>query len=223
MRNPAPTLFIVALATGCLEGRSLVPSGAPTVQTIREADGEVWNAEPFELTYYWVATESKNEIKDTTLFTPACQPIATVSRGFAARAALEGTGRMEDGRVINTRGACDCPSSPCFFVTRDHEPWGVGVRQNPLKPFRSVAVDPSLVDIGTPLYVPEFEGLTMPGDAPWGGFVHDGCVIAADQGGGVRGRQIDFFTGQRHHSVRLRTMLSTAEVTVLPGYHRCGS
>ena len=47
------------------------------------------------------------------------------------------------------------------------------------------------------LHVPLLEGRMMPGRAPWGGFIHDGCVVADDTGGGIKGKQIDLFVGRR--------------------------
>ncbi len=228
MRTRELILFGLLLPIGgCLDTRGLLPNAhgnpARSAQLSPEDADLYWDERPFSLTYYWMATESAAAHKDTTLYQPSCEPIADVSEDFAARAALEGTGVLADGRIINTHGSCDCPHSPCFFTTASHQPWGVGVANKPLSPFRSVAVDPDMLDIGTRLYVPELAGLKMPGEAPWGGFVHDGCVTADDRGSGVRGRQIDFFTGRRSHYVRLKNMLSRMEVTVLPGYGRCGS
>jgi hypothetical protein len=37
----------------------------------------------------------------------------------------------------------------------------------------------------------------MPGRAPWGGYVHDGCVVADDTGGGIDGHQLDLFVGKK--------------------------
>ena len=37
----------------------------------------------------------------------------------------------------------------------------------------------------------------MPGRAPWGGFVHDGCVVADDTGGGIDGNRLDLFVGRK--------------------------
>jgi hypothetical protein len=37
----------------------------------------------------------------------------------------------------------------------------------------------------------------MPGRAPHGGFVHDGCVVADDTGGGIKDYQLDFFVGKK--------------------------
>jgi 3D (Asp-Asp-Asp) domain-containing protein len=130
-----------------------------------------------------------------TLFDSTCQPISEVSREFASQIALQGTGKLKDGRVLNIWGACRCDSSPCFKVTAAQ--WGTGGTGRQLQPFRTVAVDPKLVKLGTLLYVPLLEGRQMPGRAPWGGFVHDGCVVADDVGGGIKGTQLDLFVGRR--------------------------
>ena len=60
-----------------------------------------------------------------------------------------------------------------------------------------MAVDPKVVKIGTLLHVPLLEGRLMPGRAPWGGFVHDGCVVADDTGGGINDNQLDLFVGRK--------------------------
>lgn len=125
----------------------------------------------------------------------SCEPIADVSREFAAQLALQGTGKLHDGRVVNIFGACKCRRSPCFKVTQAQ--WGTSGNGRPLQPFRTIAVDPKVVKLGSLLYVPLLEGRTMPGRAPWGGYVHDGCVVADDTGGGIKDRQIDLFVGKR--------------------------
>jgi hypothetical protein len=60
-----------------------------------------------------------------------------------------------------------------------------------------VAVDPKVIKLGSLLYIPLLEGRTMPGRAPWGGYVHDGCVTADDTGGGIEGHQLDLFVGKK--------------------------
>lgn len=124
-----------------------------------------------------------------------CQPLADVTKEFASQLAMQGTGRLTDGRILNVWGACDCDRSPCFKETGTK--WGTGGTGRALQPFRTVAVDRRVIKLGTLLYVPALEGRTMPGRAPWGGFIHDGCVIADDTGGAIKGNQLDLFVGRK--------------------------
>jgi 3D (Asp-Asp-Asp) domain-containing protein len=130
-----------------------------------------------------------------TLYTGKCEPITEVSNDFANQLALQGTGKLRDGRVLNVWGRCNCEHSPCFKVTEAQ--WGTGGTGRTLQPFRTVAVDPKVVKLGSLLYVPLLEGRVMPGRSPWGGFVHDGCVVADDVGGGIKDNQLDLFVGRR--------------------------
>jgi 3D (Asp-Asp-Asp) domain-containing protein len=81
--------------------------------------------------------------------------------------------------------------------------WGTAGSGKPLQPFRTVAVDPRVVKLGSLLYVPLLEGRTMPGRQPWGGYVHDGCVIADDTGGHIAGNRLDLFVGRKAYFVGL--------------------
>jgi 3D (Asp-Asp-Asp) domain-containing protein len=176
----------------------------------------------FQLTYYWMAKErdSASE-RDVQLYTKKCEPLAMVSKSFATRLTREGTGKLLDGRTINVSGECKCDYSPCFFIVDRKRRWGVGVYERPLSPFRSVAVDPTRVSIGTILYLPELDGLTMPGRQPWGGFVHDGCVVADDTGGKVTGNQIDLFMAHKPHYRSFYRRYRMKRVTVMDGRGRC--
>ena len=177
----------------------------------------------FELTYYWVTAESDFTGTATEpIYDDRCTVLATVPPEFARSLRLEGTGRLVDGRVVNTDGACGCPRSPCFAeVDRDHA-WGYGVQDRALVPYRSVAVDRKVVPIGTKLWVAELDGVAMPGDPPWGGFVHDGCVVATDVGGGIDGAQLDWFVGLRSSYRSLDVALTDlAKITVHDGGARC--
>lgn len=137
-----------------------------------------------------------------TLYSGAgCAPIAEVSKEFAQQIALQGTGKLRDGRVVNIFGACNCKRSPCFKVTQAQ--WGTSGSGKPLQPFRTIAVDPKVVKLGSLLYVPLLEGRLMPGRAPWGGYVHDGCVVADDTGGHIAGNRIDLFVGRKAYFMGL--------------------
>jgi 3D (Asp-Asp-Asp) domain-containing protein len=177
----------------------------------------------FAITYYWIAHErDRRGRRNTRIYDLACEPIARVSGEFAARLAREGTGKLKDGRVVNVAGPCECEYSPCFFHLDDEKSrFGVGVLERPLSPFRSVAVDPSFVTIGKRLYIPELDGLAMPGTPPWGGFVHDGCVVADDRGGAVQGQQIDFFMVRRVYYQAFRRRHRLKQITVHDGGKYC--
>lgn len=131
----------------------------------------------------------------------SCSKIADVSAEFAQQLAIQGTGKLDDGRVLNIWGRCTCGYSPCFKVTENE--WGTSGTNHPLQPFRTVAVDPKVVKLGSLLYVPLLEGHTMPGRPPWGGFVHDGCVVADDTGGHIDGNRLDLFVGRKAYFLGL--------------------
>jgi len=176
----------------------------------------------FELTYYWVAFEADHpDGAATGLYDDTCALLATVPASFASAIALEGTGRLLDGRVLNVDGSCACPTSPCYVEVDDAHPWGYGVQARALEPFRSIAVDRDVIEYGTGLYFPALDGVTMPGDAPWGAFVHDGCVLAADTGGGILDLHVDFFVGLEAAYRTLDGELALDELEVLDGGDRC--
>lgn len=134
-------------------------------------------------------------VEQVTLFSGTCEPIAEVSKEFGAQLALQGSGKLKDGRVLNVWGTCSCPRSPCFKIIEQQ--WGTAGNGRPLQPFRTVAVDPKVIKLGSLLHIPLLEGRVMPGRSPWGGFVHDGCVVADDVGGGIKGKQLDLFVGRK--------------------------
>jgi 3D (Asp-Asp-Asp) domain-containing protein len=74
-------------------------------------------------------------------------------------------------------------------------PFGTGERGMRLVPFRSIAVDPRSIPLGSVIYIPRARGRTV--TLPSGRVAkHDGYFYAADTGGGVRASHIDVFLGQ---------------------------
>ena len=112
-----------------------------------------------------------------------------VPERYACSLKLEGSGLLRDDRVVNYTGSCKFGYGTCFEQLDVVDfPFGRGAGLRPLIPFKSVAVDPRVVQLGETLYIPEFDGLALPD-----GSVHDGCVRADDTGGGIKGRKLDFF------------------------------
>lgn len=91
-------------------------------------------------------------------------------------------GSLTDGVKNATRRA--------RFKKVDH-PLGCGVRNHPLLPFRTIAVDPALIPIESVVFVPELRGRTFRYNGRE--FVHDGYLFAGDRGGAIKGRHIDVF------------------------------
>jgi 3D (Asp-Asp-Asp) domain-containing protein len=156
----------------------------------------------FEISYYYVAVESNHPDGDgATLYDDQCKPIVDVSVSFAEAACIEGTGKLEDDRLVNFASRCDCghpcPTSGdtiCYrLIDREGFPWGQGARRNPLDPFRSIAVDPEKLDLMQWVYLPAFDGLEIETDVKT--MTHDGCFRTDDTGGAIKENRIDIFTG----------------------------
>jgi 3D (Asp-Asp-Asp) domain-containing protein len=220
----------LVLAVGCQVGNDVTPTVPPPphapleVAIVTELAPKPVEPRPigkFNITFYYVVGEDEvipkplaaNDNAATTelaaiappitLYSGGgnCEPLADVSPEFASELALQGTGKLRDGRVLNIWGNCACGHSPCFKVTENQ--WGSAGSGRPLQPFRTVAVDPKVVKLGSLLYVPLLEGRLMPGRAPWGGFVHDGCVVADDTGGHIDGNRLDLFVARKAYYVGL--------------------
>jgi 3D (Asp-Asp-Asp) domain-containing protein len=91
-------------------------------------------------------------------------------------------GRLSDGVKNATRRA--------RFMKVNHA-LGCGVRNIPLMPFRTIAVDTRIIPIGSVIYVPELRGRRFEHEGST--LVHDGYLFAGDRGGAIRGKHIDVF------------------------------
>ncbi len=158
-------------------------------------------AREFAHTYYFTPSEADygaGEVSRLPVYDSACGVIARVPERFFAELRMQGSGRLADGRTVSfVSGGRDCdgePSGTLAFesLSARRFPWGRTASGTAVRPLRSVAVDRSVIPLGTPLRIAEFVGLPL-GRAGEG--THDGCFVAEDVGGGVRGRHIDVFAG----------------------------
>lgn len=145
----------------------------------------------YKMTFYWLAFESEyaNEPRTVELYTRGGWVLGRFAPAYAFELKMEGSGVLRDGRVVNYDGRCAYGIGTCYQTldVREH-PLGKGGQGRALVPFRSVAVDPRFVPLGTPLYLPELSGMLLPD-----GTRHDGCVRADDTGGNIKKRELDFF------------------------------
>lgn len=143
--------------------------------------------------FYWVAIEPKDKAQRTRkLFDEDAKLISAVSEKYYKSLLMEGTGRLANGKVINFKsrtkksdGTWDirwrvCPSTA---------PYGYGLNDIPLEAFKSVAVDTSVIPLGSKIYIPAAKGAQLPN-----GKRHDGYFTAVDIGDLIKNKKIDIFT-----------------------------
>lgn len=182
------------------------------------AQAERWMPGRFVLTQYWVAEERVNGAHEQAIrvYDPEGGTVAWACRGFVSALTMEGTGRTWDGRLLNW--ASRQRGRACFTeVDTALYPYGVGVQGYALVPYRSLAVDARFVPIGHVVEMPELRGLPLPD-----GTRHDGCFVAVDGGGAIRGHHIDLFVPSRavYESLASRRELPR-QVTVVVDSDRC--
>lgn len=188
-------------------------------------------AGPFRLSYYWIAEEGKAPASHAwPLYGRDCRSVlARTYRAFHHALSREGTGLLRDGRMLNFDSRCPCAapghggSRVCYrLVDRRAYPWGQGASGSggdgpaPLRPLRSVAVDPAVIPLGTVLFLPELAGRPGPD-----GRIMDGCVRADDTGRLIRGRRVDLFAGHERWARWLHRTYGWRAVRVLPGQGHC--
>ena len=164
----------------------------PVVAPRARRDGETYRN-----TYYDFPLDAGGS--DAQVFDARCEPIARVSQAFHDQVCVQGSGRLATGATISfARRDCECAAECprtgqkiCFDkLDPTRFPTGRGARGTPITPLRTLAVDSSVIPLGTPVFIPEFVGLPTLEGAP-----HDGCFLAEDRGSKVVGKHVDVFTG----------------------------
>lgn len=173
------------------------------------------NARAVRMTLYHIAVQKCPDTPEVPL--PRCGggSIAMVSHVFQKSAAMQGSAKLCDGRVVGVQKV----NPLCFVVVGAEFPFGITASGRPATPFRSIAIDPKSFAMGRWYYVPELDGVTLP--SPAAGKVHDGCVRADDVGGAVKGDLVDFFVGERSAVDALKGKLSEAAVHLADGEAFC--
>ncbi|HLU68011.1 MAG TPA: 3D domain-containing protein, partial [Kofleriaceae bacterium] len=201
------------------EGIQIEPRGAVRGKDKRCCGYPLAADGAFALRFYWLAMQDSFDPVDrhVPIYLQNGFFIGSFPERFVRALLMEGSGLLSDGRVINYDGRCRYGVGTCYepLDERDY-PFGRGARRRPLVPFVSVAVDPRLVPIGEPLYVPELDGLLLPD-----GSIHDGCVRADDTGGNIKKRKMDFFVVSRDNFRALVDALGATWITPHIEHPRC--
>jgi 3D (Asp-Asp-Asp) domain-containing protein len=182
----------------------------------------------FKNTYYDFPSEGDFSGDTLALMNASCQTIVSVPRSFYESVCVQGSGTLRSGGTVSFAKrdcscAAECPRTGqriCFdLLDKAQYPWGRGATGKAITPLLTVAVDSSIIPLGTPLYIPEYDGVAR--DLT-GAATHDGCFMAEDRGLKVKGQHVDVFTG--HHEItRLwnRLVPSNRGVTVVVDSPRC--
>lgn len=181
----------------------------------------------FRNTYYDFPAEVDFTGKPVPLMNRSCQPIRSVPKGFYDAVCVQGSGTLTTGATVSfAKRDCSCASvcertgqKICFDeLDRASFPWGRGALGKAITPLRTVAVDSSVVPLGTSLYILELDGVPrQPGGTPL-----DGCFVAEDRGMKVQGQHVDIFTGNASVTGYLSSLVpSNSGVHVYVGTARC--
>lgn len=140
------------------------------------------------VTFYWVIDESSPKYRgdrSAVLRDPRGRVIARTHKQFKLDLVRQGTGWLRDGRTINFIKKVAGESR--FKITRHR--YGIDTTGCPLVPWRTIAVDPRFIPLGTRISIPQLAGARLPD-----GTIHDGMFVAADRGH-FRGARVDLFVG----------------------------
>lgn len=187
--------------------------------------GGLWTSDAsaqskFWATNYYVHTAPEKS-DGVALRTVADKILTHVSKKDWCLGAIEGTVIVKTdvgSRTLNYSGKgsqqVDC--TPFVSVQFQAKPWaialgrtrwsevdapfGLGTNGFKLVPFRTIAVDPAVIPIGSVLYVESAKGVKFI-NASGVEEIHDGNFFAADVGGAIKGNHIDVFTGAAPNKV----------------------
>ena len=138
--------------------------------------------------FYWVAVETNDgQAKNQSLRDMDGKVLAHVSLKYYNAIKLEGTGKLLDGRIINFAGRVK--GEVRYLICPPDAPYGYCYDFAKLYPFKSLAVDPTVIPLGSKVYLPDAVGAVLPD-----GTVHDGFFTASDIGEAIKDQRIDVFT-----------------------------
>jgi 3D (Asp-Asp-Asp) domain-containing protein len=146
----------------------------------------------FKVTYYWVVEEKDYpQSKRMPLYSVDGKLVGRFSESFVRDFKTESCARLRDGRCLSyLKNQNRVQVVERFLGNGGHT----------LTELKSIAVDPSVIPLGSKVYIPQFEGLTVNGKHL------NGIFYAHDIGSAVKGNHIDIFLGDKNY---MQTLSST--------------
>ncbi len=138
----------------------------------------------FKVTFYWIIRESDYDgPKDTPLYLENGKLLGDFDYDFVQAFKKEACAELKGGKLISYMKRVNRVG-----VVREF----LGVNGYTISPFKSIAVDPSVIATGSKLYIP---ALTTMKERP-----HNGIVYAHDIGSMINGNSIDIFVGYKENT-----------------------
>ncbi|MBM3330354.1 hypothetical protein FJY68_00725 [candidate division WOR-3 bacterium] len=139
----------------------------------------------FKVTYYWAVEEAEYPTsRSSPLYLADGQLLGRFSSAFVRAFRLEAAAQLRDGRRISyLKRANRAKVVDRFLGSGGHK----------LTELKSIAVDPRLIPLGSVVYIPQAENVSID-DHTLGGVFY-----AQDVGSAIRGKHIDIFVGRKQN------------------------
>jgi 3D (Asp-Asp-Asp) domain-containing protein len=139
----------------------------------------------FKVTYYWAVDETEYPpSRSSPLYLADGQLLGRFSSAFVKAFRVEAAACLKDGRRISYLKRANRAKVVDQFLGCD------GHRLTELK---SIAVDPRLIPLGSIVYIPQAENVSVDGQA------QGGIFYAHDIGSAIKGKHIDIFVGSKRN------------------------
>jgi 3D (Asp-Asp-Asp) domain-containing protein len=138
----------------------------------------------FRITFYWLVEEDNYQGKKTNpLYTPDGNLVGRFTSQFIKDFHIESCAMLSDGRIISYLKG----SNHCQLVDMP-----IGANGYTLTELKSVAVDPSVIPIGSAIFIGDAADVSISDS-----LVHDGVFYAQDVGSAIKGNRIDVYLGPK--------------------------
>jgi 3D (Asp-Asp-Asp) domain-containing protein len=139
----------------------------------------------FKVTYYWAVDEAEYPTsRSSPLYLADGQLLGRFSSAFVKAFRVEAAASLKDGRRISYLKRANRASVVDRFL---------GSGGHKLTELKSIAVDPRLIPLGSVVYIPQAENVSIAGQTLGGVF------YAHDVGSAIKGKHIDIFVGRKQN------------------------
>jgi 3D (Asp-Asp-Asp) domain-containing protein len=139
----------------------------------------------FKVTYYWAVDEAEYPAsRSSPIYLADGQLLGRFSSAFVKAFRVEAAACLKDGRRISYMKRANRAELVDQFL---------GYGGHRLTELRSIAVDPRLIPLGSVVYIPQAENVSVDGHTLGGVF------YAHDVGSAIKGKHIDIFVGRKQN------------------------